>query len=334
MSSLSDILGGYIGLELPDNNYFWLSEALKFNSARAAFASLVEQTQARSVWLPRYLCDTMNTILSGTEVELRFYNLTERFEIKDRLRIDEGSIILFVNYFGVCNRQAQNVIEKYGVDNVVIDNSQALFCDKFDALATIYSPRKFFGLPDGGLLFSDDPRIKQLELRDTTSESRMGHLISRVTKSPEAAYQKYQDAEKGIAELPVLGMSRLTERLLRSVNYDAARVARTRNVQYLDKKLREYNKLSLEIGEEIAPLCYPFLPNTATASRAELIKNRVFVPSYWPEVLGRSEEGSFEWDMVTNGLFLPCDQRYTEEDMERLVSLLTIRERLFTHGCS
>ncbi len=325
MSLLTDTLGGYIGLELPDNNDVWLSKALKFNSARAAFASLVEQIEARSVWLPRYLCDTMSSVLSGRGVELKFYDLTERFEINERLRVDVGSVILFVNYFGMCNRQAQDVIDEYGADNVVIDNSQALFGEPFGALATIYSPRKFFGLPDGGLLFSDDPRIKQPELRDTTSESRIGHLISRMTESPEAAYQKYQDAEEAISELPVLGMSRLTERLLRSVNYDAARVARTRNAQYLDKRLREYNKLSLDIGEDTAPLCYPFLPNTATASRAELIKNRVFVPSYWPEVLQRSEEGSFEWDMVTNGLFLPCDQRYTEEDMERLVSLLAIR---------
>jgi hypothetical protein len=325
VSLLSDALGGYIGLELPDNNDFWLSKALKFNSARAAFASLVEQIEARSVWLPRYLCDTMSAILSGRGVELKFYDLTERFEIKEHLRVDEGSIILFVNYFGVCSQQAQDVIDKYGADSAVIDNSQALFDEPFDALATIYSPRKFFGLPDGGLLFSDDPRIKQSEFRDTTSESRMGYLISRITESPEAAYQKYQDAEKAICDLPVQGMSRLTEKLLRSVNYDAARVARTRNAQYLERKLREYNKLSLDIGDITAPLCYPFLPNVSAAKRAELIANRVFLPSYWPEVLTRVEEESFEWELVTNGLFLPCDQRYTEEDMERLVSLLAIK---------
>lgn len=325
MSLLSDALGGYIGLELPDNNDSWLSKALKFNSARAAFASLVEQIEARSVWLPRYLCDTMSAILSGRGVELKFYDLTERFEIKEHLRVDEGSIVLFVNYFGVCSRQAQDVIDKYGADSAVIDNSQALFDEPFDALATIYSPRKFFGLPDGGLLFSDDPRIKQPVGRDNTSESRMGHLISRLTNSPEKAYKKYLEAEQAIADLPVLGMSELTERLLCAVDYEAAKNTRTWNARYLHSHLGKYNQLDLNFDDITAPLCYPFLPNVGAAKRAELIANRVFLPCYWPEVLTRVEEGSFEWELVTNGLFLPCDQRYTKHEMDRLVHLLAIK---------
>ena len=153
----------------------------------------------------------------------------------------------------------------------------------------------------------------------------MGHLISRLTNSPEKAYQRYLEAEQAIAGLPVLGISELTERLLHSVDYETAKIIRARNARHLHDHLGKYNQLNLNFDDVTAPLCYPFLPNVNSAGRIELIKNRVFVPSYWPRVLTRVKEGSFEWVLVTNGLFLPCDQRYNENDMDRLVHLLAIK---------
>lgn len=324
MSSSTDALGGYIELELPVQNQHWLANAFKFHSARAALTSLIAQLAIKKVWLPRYLCDSIINTFDGGEVELKFYELAEDFTIKSELNLGQDALLLYVNYFGLCTEQARSVISRYGAHKVVVDNSQAMFCHPLEALATIYSPRKFFGLPDGGLLYSDDPRIKQPEERDNTSEARMGHLISRLTNSPEKAYQAYLNAEQEIADLPVQGMSRLTERLLHSVDYEAAKNARARNARYLHSHLGKYNQLDLDFDDTTAPLCYPFLPNVSAAKKTELIKNRVFLPTYWPEVLTRVEEGSFEWELVTNGLFLPCDQRYTENDMDRLVHLLSI----------
>lgn len=324
MSLSTDALGGYLELELPAHSWTWLAETRKFNSARAAFASFVGQLDVESVWLPRYICNTMIDALSEQGVELHLYDLTDDFGVKSEVTLNWGSVLLYVNYFGVCDRQAHEVIDQYGADNVVIDNSQALFCEPFETLATIYSPRKFLGLPDGGLLYSNDPRIKQPEQRDSSSESRMAHLISRLTHSPESAYQQYLEAEQAISNLSIQGMSCLTERLLQSVDYERVRTARARNALYLHERLGEHNQLNLKIDESYAPLCYPFLPNVKTTSKGELIRQRVFIPTYWREVLGRVEEGSFEWNLVMNGLFLPCDQRYSKVDMKRLLNMVEL----------
>lgn len=324
MSSSTDALGGYLELELPETNWSWLANARKFNSARTAFVSLVDQLNIETVWLPRFICNTLIDALSGQGVTLHFYNLSDDFDIKDDLLIDRRSLIIYVNYFGVCSRQAKETAVNYGQNNVVIDNSQALFSDQFEALATICSPRKFFGLPDGGLLYSTDKRIKQPKQRDDSSESRMAHLISRITNRPEEAYQEYLRAEDAISKLPVQAMSCLTERLLHSVDYWRAKVTRSRNAQYLHERLHQYNHLNLNIDETVAPLCYPFLPSVETATKADLIREGIFVPTYWREVLSRVEKNSFEWNLATNGLFLPCDQRYSEDDMDRLISLLEI----------
>jgi len=324
VSSSNKTLGGYLGLELPKFEIDAFKDFRMFNSARSAFASLVDQLAIEEVWLPRYLCDSMIQIFDRRVVELNYYDLRSDFSIEDDIILAENSVILYVNYFGVCNFQSEAVIKQYGKESVVIDNSQAWFSQPFDALATIYSPRKFFGLPDGGVLHCIDPRIQPPTRRDESSQTRMDHLISRITNTPEMAYKEYLVAEQSIAEMPVLGMSQLTERLLQSIDFQAAKNARRRNANYLHHRLGEHNQLDLNISEDTAPLCYPVLPKCKMASRTDLIRQRVFVPSYWPEVLSHVDESSFEWELVRNGLFLPCDQRYGEKDMDRLISLLGI----------
>ncbi|MCC4282814.1 hypothetical protein LL273_03715 [Marinobacter salarius] len=318
-------MGGYQGLELPFFEANLDKANVKTNSARSALKIILKAVGALKVWLPAYTCDAVVDAVYDLGIELEYYRVSSTFDIDSYLRLGKGEYILVVDYFGLTGDAVSRSLDRFGQANTIVDCSQAYFSGYAGALATFWSPRKFFGLPDGGLLYSDAPHVKQPEGRDTTSETRLGHLISRLTNSPEVAYHQYQEAELRIAELPVQGMSHLTERLLHSVNYEVARAARNRNVRYLHDRLGKHNQLKLDLDADKAPLCYPLLPNIKTTSRSELINHRVFLPSYWPEVLTRVEEESFEWNLVTNGLFLPCDQRYTEEDMDRLLSLLAIQ---------
>ena len=66
------------------------------------------------------------------------------------MQLREGGWLLYVNYFGICQHQERQVLERFGASRVVLDRSQAFFADPIDCLATIYSPRKFFGVPTEG----------------------------------------------------------------------------------------------------------------------------------------------------------------------------------------
>lgn len=318
-------IGGYQGLALPFFEANLDPLTVKTNSARSALKITFQAIGPKKVWLPSYTCDAVVEAVNDLGIDFDYYRVSPTFDVDSRLSLAKEEYILVVDYFGLSSGSVNRSLRRFGASKTIVDCSQAYFSGPKDAVATVWSPRKFFGLPDGGLLYSSDPRIKPPENQDTTSATRMGHLISRLVNSPETAYQQYHEAEDEIAEMAVLGMSKLTERLLRSVDYEAAKAARRRNARYLHEHLREYNRLNLDFGTDAGPLCYPLLPNVKTASRSDLIEKRVFVPSYWPEVLTRVEEGSFEWNVVNNGLFLPCDQRYTEKDMDRLVSLLEIQ---------
>ncbi len=318
-------IGGYQGLELALSGADATLGMIKTNSARSAIKLVLSSLDAKKLWLPAYTCDAVVEAAKDVGVAIEFYKVDGDFNVESTLNLKDNELILIVDYFGLCGEAINRSKSRFKERQTIVDCSQSYFSKPTEALATIYSPRKFLGLPDGGLLYSNDPRIKQPEQRDNSSEARMAHLVSRLTNSPEAAYQQYIKAEQAISNLPVQGMSCLTERLLQSVDYQRVKNTRARNAFYLHERLGQYNHLNLKLDESVAPLCYPFLPNVKAASRAELIGQRVFVPTYWPEVLGRVEEGSFEWNLVTNGLFLPCDQRYNEDDMDRLVSLLAIK---------
>lgn len=318
-------IGGYQGLELPFYETNLERKMITTNSARSAIKLVLGAINARKVWLPAYTCDAVVEAAGELDVIIDFYNVDSNFEVDAALQLKEEEYILIVDYFGFHSSLVKHNVRRFGYTKVIVDCSQAYFSEPTSALATIYSPRKFFGLPDGGLLYTDDSRIQAPEQRDTSSESRMAHLISRISNSPEATYQQYIEAEQAISKLSVQRMSCLTERLLHAVDYKGAKTARAQNARYLHARLGEFNHLKLKIDDSTAPLCYPFLPAVKTASRTELIKQKIFVPSYWPEVRNRVEKGSFEWQLATNGLFLPCDQRYNETDMERLIGLLAIK---------
>jgi len=212
------------------------------------------------------------------------------------------------------------VLKRFPVNQVVLDYSQSFFSKPCaDAMATIYSPKNFFGVSDGGLLISSI-HVDEPETQDSGSLARATHLIKRLADSPESGYADYQRAELSLNECELLRMSRMTERVLSSIDFAAVRKKRIENFSYLRDRLASLNQISFEMPGQVAPLCYPFMTDDADL-REMLIRNRIYVATYWPEVMDRSTD---QWAerMVKNLLPLPIDQRYRQTDMERVVSII------------
>lgn len=68
-------------------------------------------------------------------------------------------------------------------------------------------------------------------------------------------------------------------------------------------------------------MVYPYLTDDA-GMRNKLIENKVFVAKYWPNVLEWCGENDIEYKLTKYMLPLPCDQRYGEEDMERIIQII------------
>lgn len=309
-------IGGYFELELPPSRPFLYPAALEFQSARAAFLALLSAAKPARIFMPYYLCDAMLAPLEQAGVESVFYSLDANFNILDDIRLQASDWLLYVNYFGVCSPNIGQLRAKYPANQIVLDHSQAFYAAPGDCLATIYSPRKFFGVPDGGLL-ATTLAVSGPQSSDQESLVRAASGLTRLARTAEAGYAAYQEAERSLENCAPLKMSQLSRRILHSVDVEAARVQRNANFAYLHQQLASRNALLLDPGSIDGPLCYPFLTSD-TALRAHLIHERIFVPTYWPEVKLRVSETSHEFNWLQNLLPLPCDQRYGPDDMQKI----------------
>lgn len=310
-------IGGYFELELPARRPLPYPQSLRFQSARAAFVALLRAGKPERVWMPHYICDAMVAPLADVGVEIAWYDVDRDFEVDDSVRLGIDDWLLYVNYFGVCDRNVADVLRRFSSDRVVLDYSQAFFSPPVDeALATLYSVRKFFGVPDGGLLATRLP-VSPPELRDTGSIERSAHLMLRLGESPEAGYAAYREAEESLAAYEPTRMSKLTEEILSTIDLDSVKRKRRENFLFLHEKLGERNRLSLDPTGFSAPMCYPFLTDSDDL-RARLIEHEIFLATYWTDAIGRLT-GDWSGNQVARLLPLPIDQRYGPSDMQRVV---------------
>ena len=182
----------------------------------------------------------------------------------------------------------------------------------------LFTPHaSFFGIPDGGLIFTE-LLLFTPEMLDTCSADRMQHLIKRLAGSPELGYEDYLRSETSLNDLEPRQMSILTNRLLSLIDFGDARARRNENFQILHKVLGSTNLLQLD-AEPNGPLCYPYFSLTV-GLRKKLLSQRVFVPTYWDDVLPRINGDCLELDLVNSILPIPCDQRYSSKDMTQVLS--------------
>ena len=225
--------------------------------------------------------------------------------------------LLYTNYFGIKEKYVDRLASRYG-GRLVVDNALALYSPARPGVASLYSPRKFSGLPDGGIAVMDaDQPLPEPEERDESLPDA-AFLLGCLERGPERASAACGRNERRLENAPLRKMSRLTERLMRGIDYEQARLRRMDNFLFLHERLGHLNRLSVEPDSLSAPFCYPFW-TAFPELRNVLIDERILVPLLWPEVLEQAPEGSLERKLALHLLPLPVDQRCGPQDMERVV---------------
>jgi hypothetical protein len=314
-------IGGYFELELKQSELIY-NNLLKLNSARNCLVYLINLKHIKGVHLPYYVCsviaDVVRRFCPETRIHLyhvdeRFYPITEYFKA--------GDFLYYVNYFGLQDHLIQNL----PCCNSIIDNAQAFYSPPLINVDTIYCPRKFFGVSDGGYLSTNVQPIESLE--EDTSWEKAVHLLKRIDCSATAAYADFQAADGSLRGRPMKQMSRLTKTILSSIDHIYVREKRLTNFNHLHHVLAKKNAISSSIenaltSESFVPFCYPLQTQNADLIRVKLIKNNIYVPTYWPELRNSSELNDAELNFVNNIICLPIDQRYGELDMVRIIDSL------------
>lgn len=322
---MTDAIGGYFGLEKSNGkfNSFIHEDGVLLNLGRNAFRYILLSIpqEIEKLYIPYYTCPVVweHLFFSG---KIWFYRIDKNFEIAEDIELGKQDYIVVNNYFGIKDQYISMLSRKYG-NHLIIDNAQAFFSPVIPDTYAFYSPRKFFGVPDGGVAYvANHAKPVQCKEQDDSSD-RLKHLQLRKEKGAEAGFATYQSNEGKLDKLPMKLMSDYTHDVLYGIDYMGTIKKRKANYKILHDALGELNAVSLpSMDSFICPLAYPFIPKKCdTDLRKMLQEQRIYTATYWPNLAELNHE-TLEEHLAKTLIPLPIDQRYGEEEMKIIANLI------------
>lgn len=388
-------IGGFFPLELRADAALPFPQTLPVNLGRTGLELILRHRQYRRVRVPVYCCPVVFRTLRRCGVEWECYRIDENLEpiggttpdgtpMRDPYRtlaVDEA--FLYINYFGVMDRCVTTLATHF--PRLIVDLTPAFFSTPPSHTDGFNSARKFFGVPDGAFLFAENAIDwgKSLPRQRTCDSCRS--LLWRTEESydTEPGYLEFLRQESAMDRWPLARMSRISERMLRSINLPQIARLRRQHFRWFHERLRERNTLRLDslwangtsslygvkptmnaagphgtetLGldgntldgnvesldgntldgnaldgnvETPVPLYYPLLPSKkglGAVWKRELCRNRVFVPTLWPDLESTlrlyCDEDAMESRLVRDLVCLPITQHCNDDDLARILRLL------------
>jgi len=308
-------IGGFIELERYTGPMLH-GDGILLDSGRSCLKYLLYARQIREILLPELICDSVINACAECGTHVVFYPVDERM----RPLIPDGkddAYIYLVNYYGLIKRD-ELLMYRRRFPHMILDNAQDYFAEPLPDTDTLYTCRKYLGVPDGGILYTDARYGETLER--SCSYENMLHLTGRLERGASEFYRQSVDNNRRLAGRPPYRMSVLTENLLHSIDYDRVRDRRTENYACLHERLGAMNLLS--VNEVTGAFAYPLMLENAEKLRAGLIAGKIFVPLLWPNTADPKNSASTAYRLSAKVLPLPCDQRYGPEDMETICRMI------------
>lgn len=309
-------IGGYLGLERYAGKPCHPG-AIALNSGRNCLAYLVELRGIERIALPDFMCDAVAGVCRRMSVEVRNYQVGGGFALPADLSVADDEWLYVADYYGTLTAEAVEWAREVSGGRLVVDEVQGFFRRPWPGVDTLYTCRKFFGVPDGAYLATGDGARLARGLPPGSSRSRMAHVLGRAEAGSAEFYGAYREAEEAFGAEPVTAMSAVTASLMGAVDFEAVKVRRERNFTALHAAFGRFNLL--DPGAPEGPYMYPLLVGDASGMREKLAAAGVFVPTLWPSVLEECDPTSWAYRYSKDILPLPVDQRYGNKEM-RLVA--------------
>ncbi len=333
----SKIIGGMFGLEaaasvatertmpaallLPHNLYA---------TARSAIRAVVTLARPRQVWFPSFLCESMLQAIAPGAAQIRFFPVDNSLHITDEAWLGDikpGDVAVFIDYFGFRTWDAMGARAKARGAVVVEDASQNFlardFCPAADFI--VFSPRKFFGVADGGILAARAPDA----LPPAAAEPPPAGWWQDALRAAELRLEFDRHGgqrtwfglfQKKESEAPAgdFAMSEVSRTILhRAIDFAVADGRRTANYHLLAQALGEF-ALFPELAPATVPLGFPVRVPERDRVRQTLFAADIFPPVHWPIQGAVPEQFAASHQLAREIMTLPCDQRYELADMRRV----------------
>ncbi len=305
-----------------------LFDALCFRSARDTLKAIAREFEPCAVLLPALSCDSMIFPFELYGHHICFYKYKEDYstDLSDlKTKIDSNRcLLLYMNYFGnpsISSHDLCALRDEYPKLVFIEDLTHDLIWEKSKTFFPDYrivSLRKWIAIPDGALLWG---RITQSLAEDTSfSQTRLKAQLMRheyFRTGNEAIKTEYRSIFSNVSDLmntdPPSRMSAYSFALAKRTDWELVRKQRRRNATILSSILEPYVTL---IDTSASCLYVPFLVDKRAEIQQKLSSMGIFNTIIWPMEERQKECCKTAEYTEQHMLAAPCDQRYSEADME------------------
>lgn len=323
--------------ESPNNIFKYLSNynIQLFDSGRSALLSLLENLKARKVLLPNYICESVRKCFQNSQVD--YYDVNDEFKIDwddlKRKSDDKDLDILYLHFFNGYIDSDYNFKELYNIKKkrnfiIIEDTTHSIFTiNRTIGDYCVCSLRKWYPIPDGGVLYSNRYLEHKKYLFNTWADSKKNAMIQKTKYLNGAKISKksfvhiFHECENYLDDQDKpFNISKASYDILKVIDINEIIKFRVNNFSGLYKYLAKTNmKICAANGTKQVPLFFITKIPYRDKLKEYLIDNCIYCPTHWPLY---EEIKKYENAIKNNSqeLSIPIDQRYTKEDMEYIAN--------------
>lgn len=332
------MIGGEFEIEwskLELENRFALSpDEYAYSSGRAALFQILKYMcntmGIQRILLPEYLCDSIVATVKKVALEYAFYPLKEHLEIDEQgmqNAYQPNSAILIINYFGMTNTEPQKLFIKTHYPNAIIieDDVQAYY-EYVRPLGSedfkFTSLRKWFAIPDGGLVKTKHPLPKVKKRNDFTPFKLTAAILKdqrEVFNNDKIYLNLFEKGEELLEVDYESGMSSIAQHLYVATDVEAISQQRKKNAEVLLHGIEDIPsvRLLMPLNNQRVPLFIPITLPNRDAVRRRFFNADMFMPIHWSNQLTEHAR-----QIEQTELSLIIDHRYNESGMQRILEIL------------
>lgn len=301
-----------------------------FSNLRSALCQWMWDNGMTQIWLPVYAPPCLTEVMQKAQLRHLYYDVSPELEPSTDFlaKLQPGDCVLAIEYLGRPLPEAFLAAVKAHPDaHLIVDRAQSLSDDEPEcADGVLYSPRKIFGVPDGGLLVGPGARGTRPGAEGASCGAlweREKLLLERLEQGgkPNPPLETLLHKQEGERILSRRQMSRLTQRMLERIPWAAAVEKRKRNWEYLYQRLAPYC-LWQTARPDFAPYAFPLLSPEGVPCEVVhtlLIRRGISCQRMWhrlpiPKLVYPLAEA-----LSKRLLLLPLDPRLGQGELEKIV---------------
>lgn len=310
-----------------DNIFQYLKDfhSLYFDSGRSATRYLLHSICHSCVALPAYLCESIVDCFRDADV--CYYSVDPSLQINalEDIPWDKLDVFYLLHYYGTL--QPQSVLDyihkkkqQYGFV-IIEDTTHSIFTKKITiGDYCISSLRKWFCIPDGGVLYSAHTldNKEYCELNRACSERIEGMVLKSLylkgKVSDKEAYRKILTSteEQLDRQTEIFRISTISDCILHCQSVKEIIQKRKQNHAGMRKAVGDILPEIQVRSESDVPYIYVTKAKNRNALRSYLTNHGVYCPVHWPLPAGWTSPNAVK--LSEELISIPIDQRYGESE--------------------